>query len=95
MWELSHAPYRLQVMGLRQTVVVLVLVFASCSSDGAVSTTVTSEESADMSPTTTRLPLPSTTTITQPKTTVTETPTLSDSGQSGFDDFLGISERAC
>lgn len=75
---------------------VTAVVFAACSSDGAVSTTGTSEETANTSPTTTQLSPSSATSSTQPTTTtVTVAPTLSDSGQSGFEDALGTSERTC
>ena len=85
-------------MALRRTVVVVVfaLAFAACSSDGAVPTTVTSGETTTMQPTTTQLVPSSIVSTTQPTTTtVTVLPTLSDSGQSGFEDALGTSERAC
>ena len=86
-------------MALRRTVVVVVfaLAFAACSSDGAVPTTVTSDETTTMQPTTTQLVPSSIVSTTQPTTTTTVTvpPTLSDSGQFGFEDALGTSERAC
>ena len=85
-------------MALRRTVVVaFALVFAACSSDGAVPTTVTSGEPTTTQPTTTQVAPSSTMSTTQPTTTTTVTvpPTLSDSGQSGFEDALGTSERAC
>jgi hypothetical protein len=88
-------PYRLLGMALRRTVVVVIAVaFAACSSDGAVPTTVTSGETATTA--STQLLPSSTTSITQPTTTTVTVPsTLSDSGQSGFEDALGTSERAC
>ena len=84
-------------MALRRTVVVVfALAFAACSSDGAVLTTVTSGETTTTQPTTTQVAPSSTMSTTQPTTTtVTVPPTLSDSGQSGFEDALGTSERAC
>ena len=94
--ELSRMPYRLLGMALRRMVVVLVLAFSACSSDGAVPTTVTSGETVTTAPTTTRFLPSSTTSTAQPTTTtVTVPPTLGDSGQSGFEDALGTSERAC
>lgn len=95
--ELWHLPYRLYVMGLRPTAALLaVLALSACSSETVVSTTVTGQEPSASSPTTTQLPPSSTTSTNQPTTTtVTVPPTLSDSGQSGFDDALGTSERVC
>lgn len=75
-------------MRLRPTAAVLaVLALSACSSETVLSTTVTGQEPSASSPTTTQL-APST-------TTSTTQPTLSDSGQSGFDDALGSSERVC
>ena len=95
--ELWHLPYRLYVMGLRPTAVVLaVLALFACSPGDAASTTVTGQEPSSSSATTTQVAPSSTTSTTQLTTsTVTVPPTLSDSGQSGFDDALGTSERAC
>ena len=84
-------------MRLRPTAAVLaVLALFACSPGDAASTTVTGQEPSSSSATTTQLAPSSTTSTTQPTTTTaTVPPTLSDSGQSGFDDALGTSERAC
>lgn len=80
----------------RAAIVVLAAVVAACSSDGAVPTTEMSEATATTSSSATQPPGSSTTSSTRPTTTtVTVPPILSDSGQSGFEDALGASERAC
>lgn len=95
--ELSHKTYRLLDMARRGTiVVVLALAVSACSSDGAKSTTVASDETTTTASTSTQPPPSSTPSTTQPiPTTVNDPPTLSDSGQSGFEDALGTSERVC
>lgn len=76
---------------------VLALAVSACSfSDGAESATVASDETTTTALTSDQPPSSSTTSTTQPiSTTVTNPPTLSDSGQSRFDDALGTSERVC
>jgi len=89
-------PHRLLGMALRRwAVVVFVLASAACSPGGG-STATTSGKIAATAPTTTGIASASTTSTIQPSaTTVKVPPTLSDSGQSGFDNALGTSERAC
>lgn len=84
-------------MVLKRTVVaVLAVTLATCSSDGAALPTETSDTTAATQSSTTGVPRSSTTSSSLQKiTTVSVVPTLTDSGQSGFEDALGTSVRAC
>lgn len=83
MVELCPAAYRLLIVSFGRVQIVAVLlglVVAACSSDGSGSAGALSTVASS---------------TTQPTTATTELPALSDSGQAGFDEFLGTAERAC
>lgn len=86
--ELWEASYRLFGMRLNRTaIVVCAAILTACTSDGVAPTIEPTDSAATITSSTTPAGAASTTT--------TMPPTLSDSGQSGFDNSLGTPEREC
>ena len=95
--ELCLVSYRLLGMGLKgATMVVSIAILAACSADGAIPATEPIEAAAITSTSTTQLPRSTTTAPTRSTTTTVAVPLrLADSGQDGFEDPLGTSDRVC